>query len=286
MITTIDKEARLRELQYLGYTKLGKIDFKLLSKLKIETVELVKITEKKYPKGELFNLINADVETKLASNDIVRRYLNVSLERWLDKNIVDIYRVSHIIKPFGVKSGIWHQDSAIVDENIHFSLNAWMPLVKSHRLNGCLWIFPGSHISKNFKRQFGFNPIKGNILKQLKKYFVPINIEAGEVLLFHRNLIHGSSINFLPMKRIAIESVVVSKSAQLLNFHRDDKIAKNKILAYHVDQAHFLKNNPKEDFYNGLYPCKLLEDESISEIGNYLSQNVPLFINHAKQFYQ
>ncbi len=286
MINTIDKDVKLKELEYLGYTKLGKIDVKLLSKLKMETTDLVKITQKKYPKGELFNLINADVETKLISNDIVRRYLNASLENWLDKSIVDIYPVSHIIKPFGLKSSIWHQDSAIVDENIHFSLNAWMPLVKSHRLNGCLWIFPGSHINKNFKRQFGFNPIKGSVLKLLKKYFVPINIEAGEVLLFHRNLIHGSSINFLPMKRVAIESVVVSKGAQLLNFHRDEKISKNKLLVYQVDQSHFLKNNPKEDFYNGNYPFFQMEDESISDISNNLLQSVPLFVNHAKQFYQ
>ncbi len=283
MLKNLDKETKLKELKYLGYTKLGKIDVNLLTEIKQQTRELITSTKQKYPRGELFNLINADIETKQRSNKLVKKYFNSYLESVLDTDFVDIYPVSHIIKPFGKKSSIWHQDSAIVDERVSFSLNAWMPLVKSHLLNGCLWILPGSHISTNFKRQFGFNPIEGNTLKRLNKFFVPIFVDAGEVLLFHRNLIHGSSINYLPLNRVALESVVVNKGAQLMNFHRDEKLAKHKILAFHVDYMHFLKQNPKEDFYNGIYQYTEMEDDHKEDISNYLIDNIPLFVDYAKQ---
>lgn len=279
-IPNISKEL---ELKYLGFTKIGKMDKLSLDKLKNHTNSLIFETKSKYPKGELFNLVNSDFETKNKSNQITNLYLNTFLKTILDLNVVDVYPVSHIVKPFGLKSSIWHQDSAIVDERESFSLNAWMPLVNSNLLNGCLWIFPGSHISTNFARQFGYNPIQGKLLKKLRKYLKPIYVEAGEVLLFHRNLIHGSSVNLLPFNRIAIESVVVSKNAQLYNFHREESIAHKKVLGYQVTTNHFYKENPKEDFYNGT--CKYIEfdDDGFDSITNYLTNNIATFAKYAQQ---
>lgn len=282
MFKVPDKTKEL-ELKYLGYTKIGTLEPYILAALKKETKQLIKQTQKKYPKGELFNLINSDFETKTSSCKITKKYLNVFLESVLDLNKVDIFPVSHIIKPFGPKSSIWHQDSAIVDERVGFSLNAWTPLVNSNILNGCLWIFPGSHISKNFARQFGYNPIQGTLLSKLKKHLKPIRVNAGEVILFHRSLIHGSSANWLPSNRVALESVVTSKSVQLYNFHREESIAPNKVLGYKVTSNHFYKENPKEDFYSGIYPYDEFEDEGFDGITTYLENSIELFVNHAKK---
>lgn len=279
-IPNISKEL---ELKYLGFTKIGKMDRLTLNQLKEETNSLIAETKSKYPKGELFNLINSDFETKTKSNIITNRYLNTFLKTKLNLDLVDIYPVSHIVKPFGLRSSIWHQDSAIVDERESFSLNAWMPLVNSNLLNGCLWIFPGSHISTNFARQFGYNPIQGNLLKKLKRYLKPIYVEAGEVVLFHRNIIHGSSINWLPYNRIALESVVISKNAQLYNFHREESLAPNKVLGYQVTAGHFYKENPKEDFYNGTCKYIAFDDDGFDGITRYLNDNILYFAKYAQQ---
>lgn len=270
-----------QELKYLGFTSLGTLDEQTLLNLKTESKKLIKETKKKYPKGELFNLINSDKEIKDKSNSIVKNYLIPELEKYLSYDEVEIYPVSHILKPFGVKSDIWHQDSSIVDEREDFSMNAWASLVDSNRLNGCLWIFPGSHINTNHHRQFGFNPIEGQFLKHLAPYLKPITSKAGEILLFHRNLIHGSGNNYLPFPRIAIEAVVTSKNAQMFNYHRDESILKNKLLAYNVESSHFLKENPKEDFYSGEVKYDVLDNVSKEEMIKNLSDDIPRFIAHA-----
>jgi hypothetical protein len=281
MLQIFNKKNEL-ELKYLGFTKIGKLDKLTLNRLNDDTRLFINQTKNKFPKGELFNLINSDFNTKSQSNKIIDTYLNNYLKTILDLNKVDVYPVSHIVKPFGLKSSIWHQDSAIVDERESFSLNAWVPLVNSNLLNGCLWIFPGSHISNNFARQFGYNPIQGKLLRNLRKYLKPIYVEAGEIVLFHRNLIHGSSINWLPFDRIALESVVVSKNAQLYNFHREESMAPNKVLGFKVTTNHFYKENPKEDFYNG--SCNYIEfdDDGFEGITEYLINSIPSFFKHAQ----
>ena len=286
MIKTTDATIKLKELDYLGYTSLGILPAEILSEIIYETKDLIKKTKNKFPKKQLFNLINSDLETKIASNEIIKRLFNPYLETILDTKVIDIYPVSHIIKPFGFKSGIWHQDSAIVDERNDFSLNAWTSLVDSSKLNGCLWIFPGSHINTNHTRQFGFNPIEGKTLKKLKPHLIPIKAKAGEVIVFHRNLIHGSSRNWLPFNRVAIESVITSKNAPFYNFHREENMAKNKILGFQVKMEHFLKENPKEDFYNGNYNYIEFEDQGMKKISEYLINNIPVFKNHADSFKQ
>lgn len=259
-----------KELAQNGFAKIGKMNPDSFEAFKIESIALIDEYKYIFPQGELFNLINAPLEIKTASNYLVDKYLNPYLRGVLDMSKVDVYPVSHIVKPFGWKSDIWHQDSAVVDETKYFSLNAWVPFVKSTKLNGCLWVIPGTHLAKNYKRQFGFNPIDKDFLNKIMKYMVPIEVEAGEVLLFHRTLVHGSSSNKLPKRRIAAESLVTSKNAQFVNYHREEAIHPNKIIGFQVDINHFMKENPKEDFYSGETPYLLFDDETKGEIQSYL----------------
>ncbi|MFT6167748.1 MAG: hypothetical protein ACJAV5_000185 [Vicingaceae bacterium] len=246
-------QSKQEELNTLGYTVIGKMDENILQAAKKHTTDFLKAAKLKCPNRQLFNLINSKVEIKLESNRIVDQYLNTFLKQNFELNQVDLFPVSHIVKPFGLKSSIYHQDSSIVDERVNFSLNAWVPLVHSNKLNGCMWFLPGSHKTQNNFRQFGFNPFVGKLLKQVKPLLKPFPVKAGEVVVFHRNIIHGSSINYLPSNRVALESVIVNKNAQLYNFHREESISKTKVLGYKVDIHHFLRANPKEDFYAQRY---------------------------------
>ena len=197
---------------------------------------------------------------------------------------IELYPVAHILKPFGKRGDIWHQDASIIDERENFSLNVWTPLVNSNRLNGCLWVFPGSHISEVNFRQFGYNPIQGETEKIMKRHMIPVNVKAGEILLFYRNIVHGSSFNYLPKTRIAVESIIIPKKAQFYNYHRDEKLAHNKILAYKVDMEHFLRPVPKQDFYENKYEFETISDYGEQWVKDYLCENINTFKKHALKF--
>jgi len=266
----------IQSLNELGFVVLDKIDAQKLDELRSASMDLIQNLPKKDKGSQLLNLINASYSVKLASNEIIKRLFNPILAAYISTEEADIFPVSHILKPFGLKSDIWHQDSSIVDERTAFSLNAWISLIPSNRMNGCLWVIPGSHKNDNHFRQFGYNPVQGLLLKKMNKKLVPIEVDAGEIVLFHRNILHGSSRNWLPKTRVALESVVVSKGAQLYNFHREEALHKNQIMGFKVDMEHFLRENPKADFYNGRYSYELYEDLGFDGITSKLSH----FIDH------
>ncbi|MCB9186648.1 MAG: phytanoyl-CoA dioxygenase family protein [Flavobacteriales bacterium] len=214
----------------------------------------------------------------------MNEYMVPFLTKALGTALVDIFPVSHIIKPFGVRGDIWHQDSSLVDERRDFALNAWMSFTDSNRINGCLWAIPGSHMNSNHFRQFGVNPITGSFKEELRKLMVPIPSKAGEVILFNRSLIHGSSFNWLPFNRIASECLIVNKGAILYNYHRDKSLAMNRIIGFQVPPEHFLKENPKEDFYNPNTPRIELPDISMEGIREKIQAEIPYYLTHAKKF--
>lgn len=255
-----------KSLNEQGYVVLGKMEENRFQEMKSASMELIHSIPKSDKSNQLLNLINASHPIKLASNSLIERYFNPILTQFISDQQATIFPVSHILKPFGLKSDIWHQDSSIVDERDAFSLNAWISLIPSNRFNGCLWVVPGSHHNDNHFRQFGYNPVQGDLLRKMNKKIVPIEVDAGEIVLFHRNLLHGSSRNWLPKTRVALESVVISKGAQLYNFHREESMHKNKIIGFKVDMEHFLRENPKADFYNNRYAYELYNDEGFDGI--------------------
>lgn len=279
-------EQQQKELRYLGYTIIKSFPKARLKKVKKETDDF--IDEVKYqfvPKNELFNLINSTyIDTKLRSNSMVKEHLVSYLEETLDTQNITIIPVSHIYKPFGSKGSVWHHDSSVVDERTNFSLNVWMPLVNSTRLNGCLWMFPGSHINDNYFREFAYNYIVGDVYLEMRKHMIPLSVKAGEIVLFHRNIIHGSSNNMLPYGRTALEALIINKGAQMHVYRRDKKIIDKKVLDYKVDLKHYLDDDNMRNFYSGEYKYDLIDEEPFEVTQKRLLDSIPKFLEQAKKF--
>jgi len=270
-------------LNYLGYAIVGRMSRQELTAFEQESRELLTEAKRVHNNGEILSLINARHDLKLRSNALIRKHFCKFLEGMIAPDEADIYPVSHILKPFGLKSDICHQDSTIVEEvDGKYSLNAWMPFVDSTRLNGCLWALPGSHTFKNYYRPFIPNPFfEQPITKTLWKKMTPVPCKAGEVILFHRSLIHGSSKNVLPWHRVAAEAVIISKDAPFVQYRFDSEISKDDIVRYEVPFEHFMRPVPKEDFYNKVYPYQLRQTRTDVEIIGRLEQSFADFEKHA-----
>jgi len=256
------------ELRTKGYTKLGRVSQSKLQSIQKETKKLTKDVKNWESAGQLFALINTTPKLKKHSNEIVSSYLLPFLEDKFNDSKVDLFPVSHVVKPFG-KESIFHchQDSVIVDEPNDFSLNIWMPLTNVSRLNGCLWVLPGSHVFPYYTRVFGNNPfLEETIKKELWRRMKPVHLKAGEVFVFHRSLLHGSSRNYLPCIRMALEGVVVPKTAQFVQYYYDSTTKPGEVNKFKVEKEHFLNENPEKALKSRQYPYTKTSMKSNREV--------------------
>lgn len=273
-----------KELKYLGYTVMDVFPRKKLKYWRNKSNKFLNEVKYQFYNGEIYNLINSTyIETKLQTNKMVDESLCAYIKDNYDTSKIEVLPVSHILKPFGKKGSVWHHDSSVVDERFDFSLNVWMPFVNSHKLNGCLWMFPGSHINDNYFREFAYNYIVGGIYEEMRKYMVPLKVKAGSIVLFHRNIIHGSSNNWLPMDRIAMEALIINKGAQMRVYRRDETIINNKILGYKVDTEHYLSEDTMKNFYSGEYLYDLIDEEPFETTQKRLLASIPTFVEFANR---
>jgi hypothetical protein len=110
-----------------------------------------------------------------------------------------VYRLRPKIPNFGYGEVPWHQDSSYFEPYCDEALvvTMWVPLVHTHKDNGCLWVIPGSHKGK----------VVDHILHESGKYleippenltdgpWVCCEVPKGGVLLLTNKVMHASFKN-------------------------------------------------------------------------------------------
>lgn len=96
----------------------------------------------------------------------------------------------------------WHQDFAYWYNNSCLSpnmLSIWIALDKSNKANGCLQVLKGSHILGRLDhvREDGQTNVESSYLNEALKRFehLHVEMEPGDGLVFHSNLLHRSDAN-------------------------------------------------------------------------------------------
>lgn len=128
------------------------------------------------------------------------------------------------LKPgtIGSKVGL-HQDQALWSYDYPEAISVWIALSDSTERNGCIKVCPGTHqrglIPHRSDPQYPWHPCLDPNLDGLS---VPrkIPMAAGDVLVWHRYLVHGSDPNPAPEDRLAM--VVVFADAACSNFNAKD----------------------------------------------------------------
>ncbi|CAF0926822.1 unnamed protein product [Adineta ricciae] len=88
-----------------------------------------------------------------------------------------------------------HQDGTFLFNNPLKIMGVWIALEDATLKNGCLWFIPGSHKG----------PINRRYIRTEDQYddkdFVPVEIEAGDGILIHGQVVHKSEQNTSPISR-------------------------------------------------------------------------------------
>ncbi len=115
-----------------------------------------------------------------------------------------------------------HQDWSLVDEEKHFSISLWIPLVDSTENNGTIHYLEGSHLSYTNKRAGSIPSIFANNSEEIKGKMIPVEVKAGEALLFNQRLVHYSPKNNSGNARISVISSFVPKNAKVIQYYLNE----------------------------------------------------------------
>jgi ectoine hydroxylase-related dioxygenase (phytanoyl-CoA dioxygenase family) len=160
-----------------------------------------------------------------------------------------LYTSQFFVKEPGGGEIPWHQDRdyLFVDQPLQ-TVCAWVALSHTTLYNGCLEFIPGSH-KINFPHRTQSLPHLFNAVALFDKSTcaepVSLSMKAGEVVLFHANILHKSRPNLTPERRIGLaaryvaphvridhEAFFPTHRAQLL--HGEDTLGINKVDKRHA----------------------------------------------------
>jgi len=130
----------------------------------------------------------------------------------------------------------WHQDNAVLTQDADATnvLTVWIPLVDATIENGCLIVIPGSHRDSNLSApqkndnvgnssittgdsslastlaqhcptQGGALRIPDSIIDCYRDTIVPVPVKRGDILMFHRRLMHASLPNMTDDLRSSLD---------------------------------------------------------------------------------
>ena len=99
---------------------------------------------------------------------------------------------------------LWHQDAAYGAFKVPHSIMCWTTLTPATVRNGCLWVIPGSHKHGQILHNYFNNhrQLEASKLPEVSKA-IPIEMDAGQILVIHNLLLHTSKHNTSSQARIA-----------------------------------------------------------------------------------
>jgi ectoine hydroxylase-related dioxygenase (phytanoyl-CoA dioxygenase family) len=158
-----------------------------------------------------------DLEKNRKTSDHIFRVLHSAL-----KDLLRSWRP--IIAHYAVKSPgdnnrfDLHQDWGIVDEDRFGVAHVWVALTDVGPENGGLVLIPRSHLAVNRYRS-GTIPIRFLPLDTLQDRICQFRLKAGDAVIYHPAVFHGSPANAGNADRMAVIAAVCDQDAELCFFH-------------------------------------------------------------------
>lgn len=138
-----------------------------------------------------------------------------------------LYQSVAFIKPALIGSEKpWHQDNAYFRmQDLEKVIGVWIALDRATTVNACMHVLPGGHLLGPMRHQ---TVSECEILKDRfdRTKAIPVEMEPGEVLIFHSNLPHMTPANSSPHRRRALQYHFRAEGNQMLSFLEYEKVFK------------------------------------------------------------
>ena len=145
-----------------------------------------------------------------------------AVEKIIGKDIL-VCSTTLFIKDSNQKGFVsYHQDAKYIGLEPHNWVSAWVAITDSNEENGCMKMWPGSHLEvKDHVQNFDEGNLltRGQTVKGVPENEIkPVELKAGQVSLHHPRIVHGSGINKSSDRRIGfvIQSYIGTNVKQTL----------------------------------------------------------------------
>ena len=194
-----------------------------------------------------------------------------AVESIIGKNILVCSTTLFIKDPKQEGFVSYHQDAKYIGLEPHNWVTAWIAITDSNNENGCMRMWPKSHIElKDHNQKFNEGNLltRGQTVEGVPESEVkPVELKAGQMSLHHPRIVHGSGINKSNDRRIGfvVQSYIGTNVKQVLGkngvqiargedeFHYHEVINRANSLLSEEGQSLRVRENKylKEIFYNG-----------------------------------
>ena len=194
-----------------------------------------------------------------------------AVESIIGKNILVCSTTLFIKDPKQEGFVSYHQDAKYIGLEPHNWVTAWIAITNSNNENGCMRMWPKSHIElKDHNQKFNEGNLltRGQTVEGIPESEVKsVELKAGQMSLHHPRIVHGSGINKSNDRRIGfvVQSYIGTNVKQVLGkngvqiargedeFHYHEVINRANSLLSEEGQSLRIRENKylQEIFYNG-----------------------------------